>query len=675
MADHDCAAIPCRWTASWACPGSSSPGRRGYAHDDGTDAFHCCCPPQAPVLIVPPPPPPPQQPNVFLQAFFACARGIMEGDRVPLTRLHVEDAWVVVKSRDVGEPAPRLCEAEMQHLGKTQLPLPVASAIWADLPGTPRWASFDNVAASAMASAKFHRPLESPRLEPCVLTPQGGGAARRCTVLFVAHAPNTSAPAPRKPYLGKIRRREREDAKLWRRSTQAWLGSARPADIMVRGCPDEIARHTVAAPRLYTSQGLRTALTSEVCSRACTASRLRKREANRTRSSAEPPPCLLGGAEAGCDPRRGNVLLVVSHWNADVRYLREQPFCYVVFEKSGNGQNHVLDFSVPNKANEASTYLHFLLKFFDELPETMLFLQDGRSSKHSPDILNILRHLRLDTAPYLPLNSAHMPFLSAPAFCHVERCMRESGLRRFLPSSAMPRHQMDVSYTCCAQFLVTRGAVRARPKQLYEALYRYALGASDFGHRGDSFARGECLEVLWHVLFGRPRLDAPVSPARLCGNAAAGSCVRATGLRAFVPADDAFWSWATPLWERASPQERRSMRDGQLSPFDAAVRRGLLCLGRRKECGTAAASTPAPHFDRALVAARVAPLRGQPPQLLSSNCSLLEAQSEALVPRRKLGSTLRQTCRGRAAKDAAMLLHDRALCVLYERAAATRKGR
>ena len=66
----------------------------------------------------------------------------------------------------------------------------------------------------------------------------------------------------------------------------------------------------------------------------------------------------------------------------------------------------------------------------------------------------------------------------------------------------------------------------------------------------------------------------------------------------------------------------------------------------------------------------------QPPQLLSSNCSLLEAQSEALVPRRKLGSTLRQTCRGRAAKDAGMLLHDRALCVLYERAgAAARKGR
>ena len=119
---------------------------------------------------------------------------------------------------------------------------------------------------------------------------------------------------------------------------------------------------------------------------------------------------------------------------------------------------------------------------------------------------------------------------------------------------------------------MTRDAVRARPKRLYEALYAYALGSSDYGHRGDSFARGESLEVLWHVLFGRPRVDDPVPPATLCGEAAAAGCTIRSGnttrtnLHGLVPADDPFWSWAAPLWARASAEERRNMRAGQLSP-------------------------------------------------------------------------------------------------------------
>ena len=145
-----------------------------------------------------------------------------------------------------------------------------------------------------------------------------------------------------------------------------------------------MARYNLRAPRLYTAQGVRAALSSAVCSRACAAARLRGAEANRTRWAGEPPPCLLGGARAGCDPAGGNVLLVVSHWNADVRYLRSQPYCYVVYEKHGNGQEEVLDFSVPNKANEASTYLHFITSFYEALPATTLFLQDGPKPTPTP---------------------------------------------------------------------------------------------------------------------------------------------------------------------------------------------------------------------------------------------------------------------------------------------------
>ena len=72
-----CGVTACRWTVNWACPGSAFPGRRGYAHDDGTHSFRCCCP-----TPLPPPAPPPRHrdasgdkvsvshPSVTAQRFF-----------------------------------------------------------------------------------------------------------------------------------------------------------------------------------------------------------------------------------------------------------------------------------------------------------------------------------------------------------------------------------------------------------------------------------------------------------------------------------------------------------------------------------------------------------------------------------------------------------------------------
>lgn len=508
--------------------------------------------------------------------------------------------------------------------------------------------------------------------EGCAFT--AWNATSTCApLLFVAHGPNASGPLRRMPYLGKIRRREREDIR-------AWYRSANVSQTDEPTCPDQIASRSTP-PRIYTSRGLRAALLTQACSRACSAARLinQMSEAKSARKD-EPTPCLLADERAGCDLRGGNVFLVVSHWNADMRYLREQPFCYAVFEKRGNGQEHVIDFSVANKANEASTYLHFLTMHYDELPDSTIFLQDARASAHNADIIGVLRHLRLDNASYLPLNSVHIPFLSAPAFCHLKRCMHDTGLWRLLPQSALPTHQMDIAYTCCAQFLVTRSAVRARPRALYEALYRYTLGASDFGHRGDSFARGECLEVMWHVIFGRPRVDTPVAPSTICGDAAAARCTTPKGFGGFVPLDDPFWSWAEPLWDSSSAEERAEMRAGRLTPFDAGVRRRFLCPdGGGTTCGrlgSPLSGTPEPSLEprlrRELVATQITTSKGKAQQLLSTNCSLIEAQSGAGVARRKLASTLRQMCGSRAAgkqgqRGTEMELPERALCTLYQR--------
>ena len=137
--------------------------------------------------------------------------------------------------------------------------------------------------------------------------------------------------------------------------------------------------------------------------------------------------------------------------------MQEQPFCFLVVEKEGSPfeKQQGVEYIVPNRANEASSYLHFLARHYDELPETMIFVQDERKSKHSSeDMVTLLQQLHLDAASYLPLNSVHLPFLHPQAFCHVRTCIEQSGLMRQLGVSVAPAHHMDLAYTCCAQFLV-----------------------------------------------------------------------------------------------------------------------------------------------------------------------------------------------------------------------------
>ena len=165
----------------------------------------------------------------------------------------------------------------------------------------------------------------------------------------------------------------------------------------------------------------------------------------------------------------------------------------------------------------------------------------------------------------------------------MRSCVEQSGLLRRLGAAFAPSHMMDLAYTCCAQFVVSATAVKAHPRALYEDLYRYALAGTDYGQRGDSFARGECLEVLWHHLFGGPKGGAADTRRsqvwtrrRCCFFAACSQLQRERSLEAFVPANDSFWSWAAPVWRSFGSDRMR--RDGFGGLFGAAVRSGELTL-------------------------------------------------------------------------------------------------
>ena len=607
-------------------------------------------------------------PPLSISCFFPCsAQRFAEGSPLELR----DDAppiaeWRVKKVRYVGDPIDRMCEAIRLHAGSDHIEGGVANSIWDRLPGVSSWARVDIVrAGKARASAKTVAPAAAhdavvcpgPRLAP----PRGPCAP----LLFVMRpisnaslAASAIAEANRTILLSRVRRFEnhwlsRSSATLQQRQQP---GGNLPANGSIAACSEPGG---VEPPRVFTAVGLRAALATGTCSRACAAVRMRKRLQMQPglMKPGDPWPCLVKDAHPHCRANAESVLVIVSRWQAHLSYLLLQPFCYLVVEKSESpyARQQGVDYVVPNRANEASSYLRFMAQHYDDaLPDRMIFIQDERVSKHNKDMLSLLINLHLDAANYMPLNAVHLPFLHPKAFCHVRSCIEQSGLLRRLGVDVAPAHHMDLAYTCCAQFLVSKAAVQAHPRALYEELYKYTLGGGDFGQRGDSFARGECIEVLWHVLFGRPKVAGPTNAAIKCGRHRLlyPRCRETSGLEnGFVPTNDSFWSWASPAWQQLSESQRAKVRAGGASGalFGAAVRSGQLCLKPNSDgaCETstddASIAGAVELMERGSVRVGVRSLGGAE-RALSTNCSVLAHQDVVSTRRRKFARTLRQAC-------------------------------
>ena len=636
-----------------------------------------------------------------LRAFLECNRGL-EGMSLPwLPGASSTVLWTVLKSRDIGAPANRLCEAAFVENRSRRLSRARVIEVWRTLPGAQLWTPLDELHSPRDLSGK--RLAASSHNQSCSI--QSWRSVATCKpLLFVVQPYSTPAnttlaidtsfrsrpqPGVRASEASELLKRLRGEEEMWHllamnytRLRADTMEYERGSAHYTRACPDD---GRAAAPQIFSMKGLHAALKSGLCSRACAAVRMRRRVLISKEGEVETKmPCLVANRHPQCRAHHETVLVVAAHWSGGLRFLQEQPFCYLVIEKNERSVHETLEYIVPNKANEASSYLHFITKHYDSMPDTTIFLQDQQTSKHNQDMVVLLRQLHLDAAPYIPLNNVHMPFMDPRDFCHVRRCIAESGIGKYLNQSSLPRHHLDIAFACCAQFAVSRDAVRSRPKELYEDLYRYTLGAVDFGQRSDSFARGECLEVMWHAIFGQRLVEPPMKAPQRCGKGQPPSriCSMTSGLHGFVSPNGTFWSWAAPVWLNTNASHRRQLRLSEGTLFEEAVQQGALCVTQRSAgrlpitmsaYGCPSGRRPPTWFRRQLQDSSVwvtIPALGGQAHELSTNCTLIDASSTPVGSRRKLVHTLRQHCTGgspaRISRGMGSKLFWKALCALFE---------
>lgn len=239
-------------------------------------------------------------------------------------------------------------------------------------------------------------------------------------------------------------------------------------------------------------------------------------------------------------PRR---TLVVARYDEDVTWLQRLPknVDVVMYQSSDPASPNYVD----NFGNEAGKYLSYIVQHYDALPEALAFVQAGRQDWH--DVLpkdEMLRGWRWESAQ----ENDGLVFMPTSAPCLIEdreeRSPTQEQTQLLLQQPSKTHGQcMDIKEHspkqmdaikeawpgtfeselgplparwlthCCAQFEVTRDAVRRHPLSFYQELLAWtlshdrALSESEYAdamrrnHDPDRRDAGHILEPLWALIF------------------------------------------------------------------------------------------------------------------------------------------------------------------------------
>jgi hypothetical protein len=169
------------------------------------------------------------------------------------------------------------------------------------------------------------------------------------------------------------------------------------------------------------------------------------------------------------------------------------------------------------KGGEVMAFLTFIIDYYERLPDTMFFLHGHKDSWHSEPAdsvwaVNNIRRSTIQEKGFVNLRC--QPFPGCPAFFRPLALPKDMISDRPEAELALADvwigifNNTDVPEVIgapgCAQFAVSRDAVKARPRSEYIHFRDYVMDA--FPERDPRFI-GFIFEYLWHIIFGRPALD------------------------------------------------------------------------------------------------------------------------------------------------------------------------
>ena len=194
------------------------------------------------------------------------------------------------------------------------------------------------------------------------------------------------------------------------------------------------------------------------------------------------------------------LLLCVSHFQENLMWLQTTNVPFIVVSKTLQEQDKVLHIPV-NRGNEVSSYLKYIVDYYEVLPEFTLFLHGHDTDWHQYySVAYIIQQLELRKG-YENINNIVVDDLGDKIYLGR---LHELWDQLFLEELG-PIPESGFHGKCCAQFVVHRDQIRNHPRQFYQRLYDFVVSdQQDDAAFGDGYhaSMSYVMEIIWHYIFG-----------------------------------------------------------------------------------------------------------------------------------------------------------------------------
>lgn len=193
------------------------------------------------------------------------------------------------------------------------------------------------------------------------------------------------------------------------------------------------------------------------------------------------------------------LVIVTSHYNEDLNWLKKSKWPVVVVDKEGADPTDLpVQYRIPNKGFETSSYLKYIVENYDNLPDHIAFLHGHETAWHQfhdRGLLEVIEGANIEKHGFIPLNN----FMRWYPFANEGRPDLME-IRTFWRRFRFPEHFTPPPYFMFrspigAQFIVAKDRIRKHSKARWQEWL-------DIVVEDGSKNMGIFFEHIWHVLFG-----------------------------------------------------------------------------------------------------------------------------------------------------------------------------
>jgi hypothetical protein len=200
--------------------------------------------------------------------------------------------------------------------------------------------------------------------------------------------------------------------------------------------------------------------------------------------------------------------IVCSRYDKNTKFLDKLSNNFdikIIQKKKINYDKKYVDHEVINKANEATSYLSYIIKYYDNLPENMIFIHDENESWHHEGKItdNITKWIK----EYEKSNGFYEFNNSKTDSC--ESCYNNNVFKelweKLIPNKKLKNHKFDGK--CCAQFIISKDTILSNSIDLYIFFFNWLVNntrGEGNGNPDDLYSgnrTGRYSEWLWKAIF------------------------------------------------------------------------------------------------------------------------------------------------------------------------------